>query len=837
MGNKTTVLITLFVLLWANTATYAQDAPARQPLSTLLAEIGERFDSRFNYLEETVEGISITPPDASLTLSQTLEYLRNETGLIFSVLDNNFISVKRKSELLLCGYLKDKGSMEPLAAATIQGLNQTTVSDENGYFELEITATSEEIVIRYLGYRSLQRAAQYFKTNGCYDIYLNKQYQSLSQVILSNYLVEGISKMNTGDLEIDFTKFNILPGLIETDVLQAVQAFPGVQSIDETVSNINIRGGTHDQNLILWDDIKMYQSGHFFGLISVFNPQITQKVSLRKNGTGTDYSDGVSGTIAMQTDENINQKLKGNIGVNLIDVNAFMDVPIGKRSSVQVAARKSLNDFVTTPTYDEYFRRISQDTEIENNTETIVNTDQKFNFYDTSLRWLFQISDKDQLRLNFINIDNELIFNENATVNSEEVSRESSVSQNSIGGGLFYQRTWNDQFQTTLQVYETDYKLKAINANLLQSQRFLQENIVSETGARVKASHRLNERMILHIGYQFLETEITNLDDVDIPPVRTLISEVVRTHAGFSQLDFRSNDLQTNLNLGFRFNYLDKFNKQRFEPRLSFNQKFAQYFSLDIAGEMKHQITSQIINFQNDFLGVEKRRWQLSNDGTIPIITSEQVSLAVNYSRKGWLLSAEGYYKNVDGITTQSQGFQNQYEFVKTDGSYQVSGVDLLLRKRLKNLNIWLSYSYMDNEYTFSGLPEDRFPSNLDITQAVTFGATYRYKGFKFATGFNWHTGKPTTRPVTGTEVVDEAINYNSTNSSRLKDYLRLDASALYEFKLGKATAHVGVSVWNILNAENEVNNYYRVNDEIAAEEFIQNSLGLTPQATVRVYF
>jgi hypothetical protein len=825
------------MLLWAGASVYAQDAPSKEPLSTLFTEIGERYDSRFNYLEETVAGISITPPDPTFTLPQTLAYLRNETGLIFTVLDNNFISVKSKNELLLCGYLKDKDSMEPLVSATIQGLKHTAISDANGYFELELTSKSEEIIIRFLGYRSLQRDAQYFKTNGCYDIYLNRQYQSLSQVILSNYLVEGISKMNTGDLEIDFTKFNMLPGLIETDVLQAIQAFPGVQSINETVSNINIRGGTHDQNLILWDDIKMYQSGHFFGLISVFNPQITQKVSLQKNGASADYSDGVSGTIAMQTDENINQKFKGNIGANLIDVNAFLDIPIGNRSSVQVAARKSLNDFVTTPTYEEYFQRISQDTEVENNAETVVNTDQKFNFYDTSLRWLYQISDKDHLRLNFINIDNELIFNENANVASQDVSRESSISQNSIGGGLFYQRTWNDQFQTTLQVYETDYKLKAINANLLQSQRFLQENIVSETGARVKASQKFNDRMILHMGYQFLETEITNLDDVDNPPVRTLISDVVRTHSGFSQFDFSSNDQQTNLNLGIRFNYLDKFNKQRFEPRLSFHQKFAQYFSLDIAGELKHQITSQVINFQNDFLGVEKRRWQLSNDNTIPIITSEQVSLAVNYSRKGWLLSAEGYHKNVDGITTQSQGFQNQYEFVKTSGSYQVNGVDLLLRKQLKHLNIWLSYSYMDNEYSFNGLPEDRFPSNLDITHAVTFGATYRYKEFRFGTGLNWHTGKPTTRPVEDNEVVDEAINYSGTNTSRLQDYLRLDASAIYEFKLGKASAQVGVSVWNILDEENEVNNYYRVDADNTAEEFIQNSLGLTPQVTVRVYF
>jgi hypothetical protein len=625
--------------------------------------------------------------------------------------------------------------------------------------------------------------------------------------------------------------------LIEADVLQTVQAFPGIQSVNETVSNINIRGGTHDQNLILWDDIKMYQSGHFFGLISVFNPQITRSVTLRKNGTDTHLSDGVSGTISMATDDQINGKANGNIGVNLIDANGFVDLPVGKKSSVQIAARKSLSDFVSTPTYDEYFTRIAQDTEVESNTATVSNTDQNFDFYDTSLRWLSQLSDKDRLRVNFILINNELVFNENAVVAEENLSRESSVSQNSIAGGIQYERTWSDKLQTTFQLYETDYKLKAINANLLQSQRFLQENIVSESGLRLKADYLFNDGFLLQSGYQFQETEITNLDDVDKPQIRTLISNVVRTHAVFSQANYRSANRQTNVTLGVRYNYLDKFSKHLVEPRVSLNHSLSESFSIDLAGEFKHQITSQVINFQNDFLGIEKRRWQLSDDRDVPVIMGKQASVAANFSKKGWLISAEGYYKMVDGITTQSQGFQNQYEFVRTSGSYEVTGLDVLLRKRIKNANLWLSYSLMDNTYTFGDLSEVNFPSNLDITHAITFGATYKYKGLKIAAGINWHSGRPTTRPVEGSEVVDGALNYQEANSQRLEDYLRIDASAIYRWQLGNTEMHIGVSVWNLSDINNEISNYYRVNELDMAEEFVQNSLGFTPQALLRLYF
>ena len=98
----------------------------------------------------------------------------------------------------------------------------------------------------------------------------------MPEVIISNYLTSGILKDNTGATIIKPKSFGILPGLIEPDVLQTIQALPGILSVDETISNINVRGGTNDQNLLLWDGIKMYQSGHFFGLISAFNPYFTE---------------------------------------------------------------------------------------------------------------------------------------------------------------------------------------------------------------------------------------------------------------------------------------------------------------------------------------------------------------------------------------------------------------------------------------------------------------------------------------------------------------------------------------------------------------------------------
>lgn len=827
----------LIIFLISFSGLRSQNSNEVKPLVEIVSILETKYQVQFNYAEDIVQNIVIKEPNETFSLEESLAYLQKATGLTFTIISSNIVLIKPQTNKFVCGYIKDKETLLPLTTATIQTQGNATTSDKNGFFQLKTEDISQPIEIRYLGYIAVYESYNAFEGEECKDILLTPNFQRLTEVLISNYIVNGINKINNGSYEINFSDFDILPGLIEADVLQSVQSLPGIQSINETVSNINIRGGTHDQNLILWDDIKMYQSGHFFGLISVYNPQITEHVSVRKNGSNVAYTDGVSGIIEMQTNRRINSKFKGIVGVNLTNANAFVDVPLGNKSSIQIAARKSISDLIETPTYKAFFDRISQNTEVEDNMGSITNSDKSFDFYDTSLRWIYKISEKDRLRLNFINVYNKLFFTENAIINEQEESRQSSLSQFSVAGSLNYERNWSKKLQTFFEIYETDYKLKSINANIIDSQQFLQENVVSETSTKFKVNCSFNDRLQFLGGYHFVETEVTNLDDVDNPLFRLLVSEVLRAHGIFSEVGYKSLNRNTHFNIGIRYNYLEKFNKTIWEPRLSFSYKFLDNFTWEIQGEYKHQNTSQVINFQNDFLGIEKRRWQLSNNDDIPVIQSKQISTGISYNNNGWLFNVEGYYKKVRGVTAQSQGFQNQYEFVKSIGYYDVKGFDVLLRKSISNLNAWLSYSYMDNNYFFKEFSSIPFPSNFDVTHVITLGSAYKLKNLKVSAGFNWHTGKPTTPLLGGGEITDNEVNYDAPNSENLKDYTRLDISAIYDFKISENTkVNLGVSVWNVLNRENEINSFYRLN-EGKINETVQNSLGITPNAVIRLIF
>ena len=829
--------ILLFCLLLSfGSQTYAQGTVEKVPLRQIVETLEDTFEYTFNFDENVMGDTFIVKPSESLSLEETLAYLTTNTHLNFTIIDDQFISIQRKV-FSICGYVKDRETLQPLPFATVKAGAEYVITDENGYFSFAENSAVKMVTIQHLGFELKEIPISQFNDQSCNSILLDGTEMTLSQVLISGYLVKGINKLKTTGLEFDFTNFSTLPGLIETDVLQTVQALPGIQSSNETVSNITIRGGTHDQNLILWDGIKMYQSGHFFGLISAFNPQITQKVSLLKSGSGVEFSDGVSGTIAMRTDATINSEFKGNVGINLIDTSALFDVPVGSKSSVQIAGRTSINGLVNTPTYEAYFDRISQDTEVENNETSIVNSDKEFKFNDLSLRWNYALNEHHFFRLNFINIANSLSFNENSTLLNVPVSRRSSLSQNSFGAGIYYKGTWSNKLSTTVHIYETDYRLKANNSNILEDQRFLQENSVSETGALFKLDYRFSDRLVGLFGYQFKETEVTNLDDVDVPRFRLLISEVVREHSPFLQVSLSSNNQSMLVTGGVRHNYLDKFNTHIVEPRVAFNAKITKDFSVDISAERKHQITSQVINFQNDFLGIEKRRWQLSNDDDIPIIKSGQYTLGFNYSHKGWLVSMEGYGKEVKGITSQSQGFLNQFEFIPSSGSYRASGIDFLIRKQLKHTNIWGSYSYLNNTYDFPQLLASEFPSNLAIDHSINFGITHQFKNLILASGYNWRTGIPTTLPVAGLEVIDGSINYETPNSDSLPNYMRLDVSLRYQINMEHLRLEAGVAIWNVLNRTNELSKYYRPLNDGSAQEFLQTSLGLTPNAQLRCYF
>ncbi|AXT56365.1 TonB-dependent receptor [Aquimarina sp. AD1] len=818
----------LFFLFKVNSQT-EKDAIS---LISFLNTTQEKFGYDFSYVNQELENINIIKPSNSSSFEQTLVYLRNNTPFDYTVLKSNSVAVSFKF-VEICGVLVDITN-KIISDASIQGIEYTTISDINGKFALKVNSPNEKIKISFLGYSPVTISALDFFGKPCKKIKLIQKLEYINEIVLNDYLIKGIDKQLDGSIQIDYNDFGILPGLTEPDLLQTIQALPGVLSVNETVSDINVRGGTNDQNLILWDGIKMYQSSHFFGLISAFNPYLTKNVQVYKNGSSAKYGDGVSSVIAMNTANKINNKLDASIGLNLISVDTYIDTPINKKSSIQLAVRHSINDILETPTYNQYFDKAFQNSEVFSTN----NSGERFSFYDISMRWLYQLSPKDLIKVNALLMRNNLVFQENSSDTTINNSRESSATQNNIVGGILYQRNWSKLFQSELLLYGTNYVLETINSDIPNNQRLLQNNDVLENGIKLNTFLKTDANINLKNGYQFNETGISYLQELNNPTFRDLTKEVIRTHSLFSEIEYNSDSSAIYANLGARLNYLEKFDTYILEPRINFYKRFNNHFTIEVLGEIKSQSTSQVIDLQNDFLGIENRRWVLSNDENIPILKSKQASIGLSYNHNNWLITTDIYYKDVKGIITRSQGFQNQFEFSNDHGSYEVLGIDFLINKRFKNFSTWLSYSYADNEYSFSNLSPSNFANNIDIMHNVNFAAAYNNKNLKISAGVNWHSGKPTTFPNTTNSIENDIINYQNPNSNRLNSYTRIDLSSTYTFKIGKSiNGLAGFSIWNLLNQENIFNQYFVIRNQSEIETVKEFGLGITPNAVFRLSF
>ena len=835
---KTKSLFTSICLFIVASSVVAQENK-KQPLTEVLSVIGKQYNVTFSYGDETIQEIFVSPPVAQNKIKDILLYLQQATGLQFQQIGNRYIIVSETKPILLtaCGYITNDDG-EKLSGATVESNAGYAISDEDGNFTLPYLQKEDSITLRYLGYNTHIISAKTLTGIPCATVLMTKSLIRLPEIILTDYITDGIDKKNDGTFAINAKTLGMLPGLTEADMLQTIQALPGIQSINESISDINVRGGSNDQNLLLWDGIKMYHTGHFFGLISAFDPNLTKKVTLIRNGTTAEFGDGISSTIHIQTEDKLSNDFSGGAGVNLINGSVFAKIPLTKKTSLNVSSRRSIADLIRTPTYKQYFERAFKGTDVTNSSlaDTLAGKNEKFNFQDVSLKFIYDLSPRDKIRISFLNVKNKIEYQENALSGSTIKSKTSSLDQGNLVSGISYSRLWSQRLRTSAQAYLSTYNLLAVNNDLKNDQRLTQENKVLDTGLKLNAQVSLTNKIDFLSGYQFYEMGVTNLEDINNPPFRRHVKKVIRSHAVFSEFNF--DFPTTHIRIGVRGTYYPNFTKIILEPRLVFNQKIFNNFNFEILGEMKNQSSVQVIDLQSDFLGVEKRRWVLANNNDIPILQNKHISAGLSFKKKGLLLSSEVYYKLVEGVITSSQGFQNQFQFNRSSGSYVVMGADFLVSKTLNHFTIWASYSNVNNNYTFSQLSPSSFPSNFDVRHQINAGNSYEYGNFALSYGINWHSGKPYTPPDGVNPVLGKEINFALPNSARLDNYFRADVSLKYQFSIQpKMRVQIATSIWNILNTKNTLNAYYTVNEQGAPQPVYQNSLGLTPNFLIKVTF
>lgn len=832
------VILYLITCLSAITC-LAQNKNVKLPLKKILFTIEKQHQVTFNYLEEDVNKSLLFPPAQIISLAEKIDYLEKNTDFTFENINNNYFNIipnLKKKLLKICGFVFSKTTNKPLESATIFiEKNKSTTTNQEGYFE--IISDKDTLVFSYIGFTS--KEISFKKINDCEKIFLEPEITNLSETSANSYLTNGISKNEEGIILLKPKKSGILPGLIEADVLQTMQQIPGINSADESITSINVRGGTHDQNLFLWNGIKIYQTGHFFGLISAFNPNLAHTILIYKNGSSAFYGESVSSVVDMNSNSSTSEKNTFGAGINMINADVYWKYNFNKSSFIEVAGRKSIIDNWKTPTYKEYFKKAFQNSTISNfsDFENIkYSSDEKFNFYDFTLKYFLKINPKNHLNIDLITINDQLDVSQKTDFNAIIQSEKNILYQKNYGGTIAFERNWNPKNKTKIAIHSSYYKLYANKTKIESKQDLLQENVVLDLGLKAENNTILNPKFKLNIGYQYNETGTFNLDETTNPLYSRSIKEVLRSHASIAELKFKDSISKISFTTGLRANYFEKFKKLLLEPRVQFSYDFARNMNLGILAEMKSQTSFQIIDLQNDYFGIEKRRWILANDSIVPIQKSKQVSVNFCFTTNSWLISIESFYKKVSGIYSSGQGFRNKLEFIKLNGDYTVYGTEILVQKKVKHFISWMSYTY-NNNYSFNELDVPKFSNNFELHHLLSWAAMYEKNNFKIGLGAKWNTGRPETTATF--DATNTSPVFDIPNKENIQNFFQVNFSATYKFiSSGKMHYKFGISVLNLFDRKNEIGKYYRYNTTLnTAEEVKTLALQRTPNISFRIIF
>jgi ferric enterobactin receptor len=799
----------------------------------------------------------------------------------------------KKFDYTLSGIVKDQltGEALPFASIRLNGTRHGVTANADGYFILpKIPTDTSTLVVSYIGYTST-------------SIFLNPELPiknfrielSPSSKILDDIVVisskENVSFSQSDEIsviKITPQLISSMPNIGEKDIMRSFQLMPGVSASNESSSGLYVRGGTPDQNLVLYDGFTVYHVDHLYGFFSAFNTNSLKDVQLYKGGFESRFGGRLS-SVTEITGKDGNQK-KFNLGgdISLLSVNLFTEIPIGKKFTSVIAFRRSYKG----PIYNKLFEKFNSD---ESDNQTTLpppgggpsgggpagggpgggpggrppqaNTTVSSFFYDLNGKFTLRPTESDILTVSIFNgtdkIDNGNSLSAPSLSGGPsglDVSNTDLTQYGNIGASLKWSRKWTSRlYGTTVVSYSNFYSDRdqssartSTNANgdetttktgILEDNNLRDYSIKSDYQWDILDFNQLQFgffRTRYHVKYTYAQNDTSMVLDRNDETYLT---------GGFLQNKFKLHKNKIVLIPGVRFSYFNTTGTMYYEPRLSFSLNLTDRVTLKAATGKYYQFVNRIT--REDILSGSKDFWVLSDDRTVPISSAVHYIVGFSHETNDYLLSAEGYYKKIQDITEYSLRFKPNPTGVTYDENFfsgygYAQGIELLAQKKQGNFNGWISYTLGQSRNHFDIYSDNYFPANQDVTHELKVVALLKYKRWDLSATWIYATGRPYTAPsgyYSITTLDGNTLNFftvTSKNGLRLPDYHRADFAVNYKlFSSGnnpnntrREIGYIGLSIFNFYNRTNVWYKTYIIEENSLIETNV-NYIGITPNITV----
>ena len=858
-------------------------------LALLDLKISHRI--KFEYEEKDVQGVIINESFSKLDLPDGLKVLLSGTGLAYEIIPPRTVRIFKgelpkekvitasnqqplKRNFTLNGIVRDANSGETLPFSTIQikGTSIGASANVDGQFTLfDVPSDTSLLVVQYLGYQTMYKRLEPTMDFTNFSINLADFSQELSEVLVIAEKEEQLIRASTGISKVSVapTQLAYLPSFGEKDIFRSLQLLPGISGSQENSSGLFVRGGTPDQNLILFDGFTVYHVDHLFGFFSAFNSNAIKDVQLYKGGFEAKYGGRLSSVVELTGKDGNSEELNVGLGLSLLSVNAYAEAPLfNGKGSFLVAGRRSFQSSFYNNLFEDFTEANEGTTDVQQGAGggrgggRFGQQDVQPNsfFYDLNAKMTFRPSNKDVIALSFYNgqddLDNSRITDNssftggpgrgggNANFNFQNDNTDITEWGN-WGASLKYARKWSDRFYTNANVSYSNYFSERDRRNEIEITRNdtitnrvtgnFENNDLKDITLKIDNEWNINQTNKVEFGlqttYNDIAYEFTQNDTIGL---------IDRKDQGLTSSFYVQNKHTFSDKLiltgGLRTTYYNVNDKLYLEPRASVTYLLSDRIKLKGAWGKYNQQATRIV--REDIQQGSRDFWLLADDDRVPVSAAEHFIGGISYETPSFLFDVEAYYKKLDGLsefttrlTPSGRGANRTLEFEELFfiGTGVAKGLEFLLQKKVGKFTGWVGYTLGEVEYDFEVFGDEPFFANQDQTHELKIVGSYKWKKWNFSSTFIYATGKPYTAPTVFYELTyldgttADYFEVSDKNALRLPAYHRFDFSATRDMKFGESNASLGLSFFNIYNR----NNVWFKEYEVIEGELLETNVSL----------
>lgn len=739
------------------------------------------------------------------------------------------IEVIRAQNYTVSGYISDSSTKEIMIGATVIDSHSNKGATTNSYGFYSLTLPKGKVSLKYLfmGYKPHETTFN-LEQDTILNIPLLVSATEINEVVVT---AENNSADNvrSGTIYVPLNKIRNAPALFgESDLMKSLQYIPGVQNTSEGKSDLSIRGGSPDQNLILLDGNPIYNANHVFGFLSVFNTDALKNVTLYKSGFPARFGGRLSSIIDINTKDGNKETYSGSATLGLLALKLNIEGPIVKdKTSFTFSARRSYADL--------YVEQLQKWLDEDSNSST------NFFFYDLNAKIHHKFNSNTSIYFTAYNGKDRL---ENTTKDNDIPGEQtnSSTKQSWKWGNTIFATRLNSSLSKNLFM-NANLSYNHYNYNTSIDKKY---DYIGDESQQKKAQIRLNydsgikdyatslEFEYIPASTHYIRSGVQYIYHDFHPETMSLTGSQSNSHTQFvNPQKVSSNEFslyteddwelsrKLKLNGGFRFSFFNVNGKtySAIDPRFSIRYLLTDRISVK-AGYTHMQQYIHLLS--NNSLLLQADLSVPATDRIKPM-NSKQYSLGFYMTLPGLFdFIIEGYYKDMKNVIEYIDGVSfsgsSNWEDKVEAGIGRSYGVECSIEKRIGNTTGTFSYAWSKTERKFTGINYGEwFPAKFDRRHNMHINITQKInKKTDIMLNWSFASGNMMTIPlmsVVTPEIPDVTVaggygdlaQLDHRNNYRMPAYHRLDVGVNYTPRK-KHTKRYGVWNFSIYNVYNRMN-------------------------------